>query len=387
MRWLALAGMVAACGCDEHVLLGSLLAQPGDGGSPDLVTTGRLVAGQPIPVGVGPTAVALADLDGDGHLDAITSDGVVDTVSVLAGDGAGGLGARTAYPVGHTPSALAVGRLHDGVTLAVATANAGADGVSVLPGDGAGHLLAATSYPTGGAAGSAPTALAAADLDGDGLDDLVVANSGNDTLSVLRAPLGGGAGGSSTEIASSGGPTCVAAGRIHPQAVDLVVGHGRTGDVALLIGDGAGSFTTGTYTPLLDTSLSANLLFDLDGDGILDAVTAARIGKLGATVFVQLGGPEPTLAPPVPFQVGQGVSSVAAGDFDGDGRIDLATADRDDGTVSILAGRGDGTFQAARTLPAPGARGLAAGDLDGDGRTDLVVVSETLDAVTVFLQR
>jgi hypothetical protein len=86
----------------------------------------------------------------------------------------------------------------------------------------------------------------------------------------------------------------------------------------------------------------------------------------------------PSFLPAVSYPVGLTPQAVLTGDFNGDGRLDLAVANAGDNTVSVLLGNGDGTFQAARTSSTGlglGPQLLVAGDLNRDGRTDLVTVN------------
>ncbi|HET6277432.1 MAG TPA: VCBS repeat-containing protein, partial [Candidatus Polarisedimenticolia bacterium] len=80
--------------------------------------------------------------------------------------------------------------------------------------------------------------------------------------------------------------------------------------------------------------------------------------------------------------------AVAAGDFDGDIRPDLAVANHDSNTVSILPGRGNGSFQNAIPLPVgDGPCAVAAADFNGDGRLDLAIVNQDSDDVSILLGR
>jgi hypothetical protein len=104
---------------------------------------------------------------------------------------------------------------------------------------------------------------------------------------------------------------------------------------------------------------------DFDGDGALD-IAAAHYDT--STVSVVLGTGRGSFHPPSGYAAGDGSYGVATGDFDGDGALDLATADYTAGTASILLGAGDGTFGSPSSVAAgAGAIALPTGDFDGDG--------------------
>ena len=92
-----------------------------------------------------------------------------------------------------------------------------------------------------------------------------------------------------------------------------------------------------------------------------------------------------TFGTPVTYSVGSRPAYVAVGDFDGDGKPDLAVVNSGDGTVSVLRGRGDGTFARAVTYTVGASpEFLVAADLDGDGKLDLVVANSGDDTVSVL---
>jgi uncharacterized protein YuzE len=114
---------------------------------------------------------------------------------------------------------------------------------------------------------------------------------------------------------------------------------------------------------------------DFNGDGKLDlAVVNSGPNNAGANaVSILLGNGDGTFQPQMLFPVGSYPISEAVADFNGDGFLDLAVSNLDSGTVSILLGNGDGTFQPAANYPAGGAGPVAAGDFNGDGKPDLAV--------------
>jgi hypothetical protein len=111
---------------------------------------------------------------------------------------------------------------------------------------------------------------------------------------------------------------------------------------------------------------------DFNGDGQQDLATANLLGGVFGSVSILLGYGDGTFEPAQDFVVGGSPLSVTVGDFNGDGQQDLATANDQTFTVSILLGQGDGTFEPARDFPAgviP--RSIAVGDFNGDGQQDL----------------
>src|SRR5439155_11212913 len=114
-----------------------------------------------------------------------------------------------------------------------------------------------------------------------------------------------------------------------------------------------------------------------NGDGILDLAVAG-----GSGVTVLLGNGDGSFRTPQSYPIGMNPTSVAVGDFNGDGKLDLAVAnagtypDYTDGSVSILLGQGDGTFLPAQTYAAgKNPKSVSVGDFNGDGHLDLALVN------------
>ncbi len=153
----------------------------------------------------------------------------------------------------------------------------------------------------------------------------------------------------------------------------------------MLLGNGDGTFQSpvdygaGRYPGSIATG-------DLDGDGALDLAVANYSDN---DVSVLLGNGDGTLQSPVDYGVANGPTSIATGDLDGDGALDLAvTKLRDIGhdNLSVLLGNGDGTFQSPVDYPVgTQPRSLATGDLNGDGALDLAVANSGSDNVSVLI--
>ena len=142
-------------------------------------------AGSPFAAGLGPFSVVVGDFNGDGFPDFATANEYGGNVTVMLGNGAGGFSAATGSPfaVGSSPVSLVVGDFNGDGIPDLATANSGSNNVTVLLGNGSGGFTAAAISPLG--AGTSPSSLVVRDFNGDGIEDLAIANSGSNNVTVL----------------------------------------------------------------------------------------------------------------------------------------------------------------------------------------------------------
>jgi flagellin-like hook-associated protein FlgL len=162
----------------------------------------------------------------------------------------------------------------------------------------------------------------------------------------------------------------------------LQLGYGVDGSINAGVG---GAIGTGRFaarsTVATGGSPQSVTLGDLNGDGVLDMVTAD--GAFGAnTASIMLGNGDGTFKARTTVQTGANPRSVTLGDLNGDGVLDMITADTGGSTASIMLGNGDGTFK-ARTTVQTGAfpYSVTLGDLNGDGVLDIVTAGGTTASI------
>jgi hypothetical protein len=424
------------------------------------------------------------DFNRDGKLDIATANNGSDDVTVLLGNGSGGLTSSTTLTASAGPSGIASGNLNSSDTiLDLVVAKELSNKIGVFLGKGDGSFQDEVEY----AMGNSPQAVVLADFNGDATLDVATADLFGDTVSV-RLGKGDGTFGDLKQVTVSGGPYGMAAGKVDGgNTIDLLVSLYDNAQVAVLLGKGDGTFQrsagviysgvptegdaltintqayeftngvpsgTAAGVAIVDGDADATFanlvaaieanqpslgsvtqhtstttvqiiapsdvtitkgqdagdviaimgavddaprgiaLADLNHDGKLDAGVATEsfdsvdvlLGN-GDGTFQVPGGCLDADQRPVTCIVGGFPESVVAADLNGDGITDLASADSFgtidfDGTVSVLLGKGNGTFEDAQQFQVDsGPYGLVAADLNNDRLPDLVTAN--LDGETV----
>ena len=234
--------------------------------------------------------------------------------------------------------------------------------------------------------GRRPFSVAVGDFNGDMNPDLAVAINSTDQVSVLLGTGMGGFGMAATFALGSGmGPNSVAVGDFNGDMNhDLAVLSFKSGDVSLLLGDGASRFATATNF-LVGHGPNSMAVGNFNRDRNLDLVVANNNDN---NVAVLLGNDKGAFGEAIGFPIGMGPQpvAVAVGDFNGDMNPDLAVAKSTSNNVTVLFGNGIGNFGAAKDFSVgmyPGA--VAVGDFNGDMKPDLAVANSTSQDVSVLL--
>ena len=234
-----------------------------------------------------------------------------------------------------------------------------------------------------------PNAAQVIDANGDGALDLAVMSTHSNEISVL---LGNGKGrfGTAVAVAQTGErPVALASADFNGDGnADLAVANEGSQDVTVLLGDGTGGFSAAPGSPVAVGGYAGRLkAADLNGDGQVDLAVPVVVQQKGQ-VAILLGDGSGRFVPASP--VGRidrfGSDTVAVGDFNRDGRPDLAVSNTEAKGIFVLLGNGAGGFGAAKNVASRSYGGsLAVADLNRDGKADLVGAGPYTNNITVLL--
>jgi uncharacterized repeat protein (TIGR01451 family) len=343
-------------------------------------------------------AVAAGDFNHDGRLDLAVANEGSDTVGVLLNTGAGFTQAMTWPTGGREPDALALGDFNGDGNLDIAVGNYndnstdGGASFAVLLGNGSGGFTPGYNSWVADPLYQLPpvTSLAAADFNGDGYLDLVM---GNPYDSLVTLYLGTGAGGFAPPVTYNCGgndPDSLAVADFNGDGrPDLVTANaGYPYSVGVLLNNGAGGFAAPvTYSSCSYGVPMCVVTGDFNGDGKPDIAVANFTGK---TVGVLLNTGGGNFAPVTTYTSSDGFTNfLAAGDFNRDGRLDLVVTNTNSNyPLGVLLGTAGGGFAPVASFPAPLMTwpcALATGDFNGDGLPDIAVADGSTNNVLVYL--
>jgi hypothetical protein len=323
------------------------------------------------PIAAGPFALAIEDFGHDGKLDVAAASSAFDTtLTILSGSGFGRLADADSTPNEDCPNAVAVDVINDGYS-ALLTANE-ASSVMVYTRFGSSALSGRSEYSLPREAWQ----IAVGDLDNDGRADVVTHPNGSGPLSVYFGE-GFAQLGQSVDVESFA-PLSVALADVNSDGlIDIVTANQTTEPskpYVISVNLNFGDRTFSSPSQMLIFSMIGDFdLGNLDGDAIPDLVIATSPGTIEVvhgTWRYSVG----TLS--TPYKVGGNPQHVKLADVNGDGISDAIVDDCDRQSVGVLLGQGDGTLGAARRFPANGCRALAVYDVNGDERPDIVTAGE-----------
>jgi hypothetical protein len=337
---------------------------------------------QTLIVGSNPRGIAAADVDGDAQLDLATADFGSSQVSVIRRGGGGSFLAPAVYTVGTNPTAVALVDLEGNPKSDIAVTSpttSGAQMLTVLANDGTGLF---TTPGSEHAVRQAPQAITPIDADGDGLLDLAIPcrDGGSVVILVNRPPTLEAA----PRVVVGDKPRAAVAGDFDSDGkLDLAVANSGGGTVSLLAGNGTGGLAV--YGTLPVAAPEAIVAADFNRDGRLDlAVSSPDTVTPAPSVAIFFGSAGGGFTPQPLVNVGGSPDDLVAGDFDGDGDLDIALCDRaaPTGSVRILRNDGFGAFSVVAGVGVGNnPTAIVTADFDRDGDLDLAVANDDSDNV------
>lgn len=290
-----------------------------------------------------------------------------EAIGVKAGDGT--LNAAVNYSVsGNAPYGMTAGDVNGDGIIDLVSANTNSHTISVLIGNGNGTFYAAVTMASGG---NGPLSVQIGDYNGDGISDISSANSAGNSVSILT---GRGNGTFNTAVTYTVGSTSLGSlttGDFNSDGVqDLLVTDDGGSSIKILIGNGNGTFKAALSVASGDGPTVARV-GDFNGDGVLDIASGDTSAN---TVSIIIGKGDGTFNSPIAYNgTSDGIVDLRVADFNGDGLLDVVNADAVGTTVSVFLGNGNGTLRAPRTYSTGGfTEGVNIGDFNSDGNIDLV---------------
>ena len=326
-----------------------------------------------VPVGAGPFDMTSGDFNRDGWLDLAVTHGSASSIAILSGRPSGGF-TRTDIAVPAGPRGIAATDFNKDGRLDLIVTGWDANAIRILLGNASGGFDNGALIPS---VGVRPQGVAALDVNRDGHLDLVVAHESGNGLGLLTGNAGTIV--QSRSIPGLANLNVLAVGDFNRDGwADIAAASSSGSRVAVYLGGSAGPSFHRAYAT--GASPRGIVVKDLNSDGFLDLVTANRDGD---SVSVLLGDADAPGAfePAQTFAADAGSRAVVADDFDRDGRIDLATANQDAATASVLW---NGTvfdtaaFSFSRFTFGPptnesGSSKAIPADFNEDGKLDVVV--------------
>ena len=300
--------------------------------------------------------------------------------------------AKVDFNTGTSPFRSAIGDLDGDGKPDLAVANSNGTSVSVLRNTStSGSISFAAKMDFG--TGNSPYTVAIGDLNGDGKPDLVAANFNSSTVSVLlnTSTIGSISFAAKVDFGTGSGPTSVAISDLDGDGnPDLAVANYSDNTVSVLRNTSTSGIVS--FAPKADFNTGANpydvAIADLDGDGKPDIATANYNDNSVSVLRNTSMSGSVAFAAKVDFGTGSHPHNVAIGDLDGNGKLDLAVANYGSNTISLLRNTSSsGSISYASKVDFGTGNNpyyVAIGDLDGDGKPDLAAANGTSNTVSVL---
>ena len=338
------------------------------------------VALDPVLVGMGPAphAATIGDFDNDGFLDVATGDGNGRSITVF-GNTNGTLRPRRTVAAGEYLNTIDSGDFDGDGDLDLVTGAMMSSHMQIF--DNVGNLVFRREGRL--VTGTRPFHVQVAELNGDGFPEVVSANEGAGTITVwLNRADGTGTFSGRRDYRVGRQPTCSDSADFNGDGSnDLVVANRGSRNISILLNQGNGLFANPTEFPF-DGAPYYVAAGDFNRDGIADVAVANPSGR---AVVILTGRGDGTFEAGASYDAGGAPYSLIVHDINGDGLPDVVTGNSEGGTISILLNLGDGTLGFGLAYEAgDGPRFVVAGDLDNDSDADIVAANHDSRDMTFY---
>lgn len=332
-------------------------------------------------LGSNAVGIAMADMNGDQKVDLIGSklqvNGSDSGVLVFTNDGNGQFGSNSVSTITNIFTFRVADINGDGY-LDLITSDAGfpIGHIFVYTNNGSGSFIFNASYNVG----NSPLGLCIADVNNDGKLDIICPNAADKTLSVLTNDGSGGFKiASSPATGSDGKPGSVIAVDIEhdgkPELICVNTGYPVAGTTLSVLTNGGNGFFKLASTPTIGRTPSGLVATDCDGDGLEDLICANYLDK---NLWVLTNNGSGQFIYMATVTLGFYPFILTAADFNGDGKLDLLCANNTGNTVVTFTNNGSGGFGSNATVVTSRPYDMVAADINEDGKTDFVCVNDGL---------
>jgi hypothetical protein len=337
-----------------------------------------------------PLAMAVGDFNNDSNLDITVCNWNRGNIGLFLGYGNGTFRSMVAFSTGHDsgPTAISIADINNDAHLDIIVANEVSNNMGIFFGHGNGSFAEQTVYSTGDS--SAPYCTAVGDFNNDHYLDIVVANFNADNIGVFFGYGNGTFGNFETyETGVGSGPAYVKIGDFNnDKQLDLVVINENSGNVGIFFGYGDGTFTSMAVVPLMGSSGALSVVVgNFNNDTRLDFAVADPVSD---SIRIFIGSGSRPFGGQTTFSVGDDShpSFVAIGHFNNDNLLDIAITNYATNSLGILLGYGNRIFSNITTYSTGDnshPSSLAVGNFNNDSLTDIVVANSVSNNIVVFV--
>jgi hypothetical protein len=341
-------------------------------------------------LGSDPYYVDVGDFNNDGHMDIVTANYGTNNIVIFLGYGNGSFAIVVTYSTGDnsSPVAVVVRDFNNDFKLDIAVANLDNHNVGILLGYGNGSFANQLTYFVGPA--SQPTWVAVGDFNSDNQLDIVVNDFNSNFVGILFGYGNGTFAAITTYLTGNGStPISVSIGDFNnDNRLDIAVANFGSNNVVILFGFGDGTFLWGKpYSTGSGSQPRALAIGDFNNDTRLD-IAVANLGSSNVGVFLGYGNELFAVSKTKVIADGSLPNSVALGDFDNDGQLDIVVANYGTNNVGIFLGLGNGDFDTMITYStgiSSAPYSVAVGDFNNDNQSDIVVTNSETDNIVILL--